>query len=123
MQLRVARLCLDCEEVHDEYRCPLCASDHFTYMTRWVPVPERRQRKRPAVPASPDLEVYRQLVTPVSQPSRPQGRLSRALLGLGAASVLGIFLGGQRARARGDRGDATPLEPDTGGEAGDSDES
>ncbi len=108
MQLRVARLCLDCEEVHDQYRCPLCASDHFTYMTRWVPVPERRHRTRPAVPASPDLEVYRQLVTPVAQP-RPQSRLSRTLLGLGAAGVLGLFLGGRRARARADdEGGAAP---------------
>ena len=30
MQLRTARLCLDCEEVHDEAQCPVCASETFT---------------------------------------------------------------------------------------------
>jgi hypothetical protein len=97
MQLRMARLCLDCEEVHDEYRCPVCASDHFTYLTRWVPAPERRQQPRAPAPPSPDLEVYRKLVT--AEP--PRGRFfTRALLGLGAAGVLGLFVGGQRARAK-----------------------
>ncbi len=39
-----ARLCLDCEEVHDAQQCPVCASETFTFMTRWVPAPERRER-------------------------------------------------------------------------------
>jgi hypothetical protein len=112
MQLRVARLCLDCEEVHDQFRCPVCASDHFTYMTRWVPVPERRQRPRPPVAPSPDIDVYRQLIR--SEEPRRGGRLfSRALIGLGAASVLGLFLGGRQARAR------TPESSDTNGHAAD----
>src|SRR5262245_32500541 len=29
MQLRTARLCLDCEEVHEEQQCPVCASESF----------------------------------------------------------------------------------------------
>lgn len=45
MQLRAARLCLDCEEVHDAPHCPVCASDSFAYMSRWVPVDERRAVK------------------------------------------------------------------------------
>ena len=98
MQLRVARLCLDCEEVHAEYRCPVCASDHFTYVTRWVPAPERRERPRPpAAPPPPELEAFRELMAPKAQ----RGQLvARALVGIGAASVLGLFLGGHRARAR-----------------------
>ena len=97
MQLRVARLCLDCEEVHADARCPVCASDHFTYMTRWVPAPERRERPRPpAAPPPPELEAYRQMMAP-----KQRGQLlGRALVGLGAASVLGLFVGGHRARAR-----------------------
>ena len=99
MQLRVARLCLDCEEVHAEYRCPVCASDHFTYMTRWVPAPERRERPRPPAatpPPPPELDAYRQLIAP-----KQRGQLfARALVGIGAASVLGLLVGGQRARAR-----------------------
>src|SRR4051794_23644659 len=50
MQLRTARLCLDCEEVHADWRCPVCASASFTYLTRWVPVDERRHDPRPRVP-------------------------------------------------------------------------
>lgn len=50
MQLRVARLCLDCEEVHGELQCPICASDSFAYLSRWVPVEERRL-PRSAAPA------------------------------------------------------------------------
>lgn len=105
MQLRVARLCLDCEEVHDQYQCPVCASDHFTYLSRWVPAPERRQRPRPEAPPPAGLDVYRRVVNP----SPRRGRLlSRALVGLGAASVIGLFLGGQRART----GDGDPRPDD-----------
>ena len=39
MQLRNARLCLDCEEVHDAAHCPACASESFAFITRWVPSP------------------------------------------------------------------------------------
>src|SRR5688572_11108241 len=50
MQLRVARLCLDCEELHDSQRCPVCASEIFAYVSRWVPTPERRTQVRPPQP-------------------------------------------------------------------------
>jgi predicted nucleic acid-binding Zn-ribbon protein len=54
MQLRIARLCIDCEEIHDSQQCPVCASEAFEYVTRWIPVRERRAQKRPAVtPALP----------------------------------------------------------------------
>ena len=42
MQLRTARLCLDCEELHEENTCPVCASEMFAFLTRWVPAEERR---------------------------------------------------------------------------------
>ncbi len=97
MQLRMARLCLDCEEVHDGYQCPVCASDHFTYLTRWVPAPERRSRPRLASPPSEQLDTYRKLTAPAPQGGR---LVTRALVGLGAAGVLGLFLGGHRARVK-----------------------
>lgn len=54
MQLRRARLCLDCEEIHDAQQCPVCASETFAFLSRWVPAPERRTKPRaataPAVP-------------------------------------------------------------------------
>jgi len=37
MRLRDARLCLDCEELHTEDQCPLCASEAFSFVTRWIP--------------------------------------------------------------------------------------
>jgi len=46
MQLRNARLCLDCDEVHDESHCPICASESFAFIKRWVPASERRARQR-----------------------------------------------------------------------------
>src|SRR5215218_7899256 len=46
MQLRSARLCLDCDELHDEPHCPICASEAFVFLTRWIPVEDRRVRNR-----------------------------------------------------------------------------
>ena len=48
MQLRKARLCLDCEELHDQWQCPVCASETFAFITRWMPAPERRKKPRPS---------------------------------------------------------------------------
>lgn len=46
MQLRKARLCIDCEEIHDQWQCPICASETFAFLTQWMPAPERRKRPR-----------------------------------------------------------------------------
>jgi hypothetical protein len=56
MQLRNARLCLDCEEVHDAAHCPACASESFAFITRWVPSPsaDGTPAQAPAVPVQPD---------------------------------------------------------------------
>jgi hypothetical protein len=60
MQLRSARLCLDCEELHEEAQCPICASEAFVFLTRWIPVDDRRTRKRRSVPrAAPPPRVSR----------------------------------------------------------------
>lgn len=101
MQLRAARLCLDCDEVHDEFRCPQCASDEFTYISRWVPLlPERRPRSRPMRVPPPELEVYREIARGPGT-SAPKGRRwVKALAGLGAASVAGLFFGARQARGR-----------------------
>jgi len=56
MKLRGARLCLDCEEIHDAQQCPVCASETFAFLSRWVPAPEKDARvdarPRVAPPAS-----------------------------------------------------------------------
>jgi hypothetical protein len=48
MQLRVARLCLDCEELHVADACPVCASLRYAFLSAWLPSEERRRWKRPA---------------------------------------------------------------------------
>ena len=56
MQLNTARLCLNCEEIHDARTCPVCASEGFVFLTQWVPrmQPQRRPvlkaKTAPAVP-------------------------------------------------------------------------
>jgi hypothetical protein len=46
MLLRNARLCLDCEEIHQDQHCPVCASESFMFLTRWLPAEEQRTRRR-----------------------------------------------------------------------------
>lgn len=114
MHLRRARLCLDCEEVHDEQHCPRCASDQFTFLTRWVPVPDGRKRPRTVVEPSPELETYRQIRQGVAPPRR--GRmLSRALVGLGAAGLAGLVFGATRARGGGQAGEPGSYDPPPNG--------
>ncbi|HEY7172838.1 MAG TPA: hypothetical protein VH417_18430 [Vicinamibacterales bacterium] len=74
MQLRTARLCLDCEEVHEGQQCPVCASESFVYLTRWVPVEERRvRRQRPA--------------SVVPEPSRTARWATRGAIGIAAIAA------------------------------------
>ena len=91
MQLRTARLCLDCEEVHDAEQCPHCASESFTFLSRWVPVDERRARPRP--PATEQADVYRRLATGEAEPSRAGRLLKQGVFGLAALGVVGWLWG------------------------------
>jgi len=108
MQLRNARLCLDCEEVHDAPHCPLCASESFAFITRWVPSPsadaqpastapppprlqprERPPQVTPVEPVSQEtLETYRQLLS--DRPEQAGWRLvKRGALGLAIFGIAG----------------------------------
>jgi len=69
MQLHVARLCMDCEEVHDAQMCPVCGSETFAYISRWIPAPERRRRPRTAEPSA-TVNTYRELLSPPTSASR-----------------------------------------------------
>jgi hypothetical protein len=91
VQLRIARLCHDCEEVHADQQCPVCASETFTFITRWVPVPERRKRPRPT--SSPEAEIYRQLTRSDDQPPATGRFLKRAAVGLTALGIAGWLWG------------------------------
>jgi hypothetical protein len=95
MQLRNARLCLDCEEVHEAQQCPLCASETFVFMTRWVPVPERRQKPRTGAPPPPPeaLDTYRELLSPEKAEGGPGWRfVKRGAVGLALFGVAGWML-------------------------------
>ena len=88
MQLHTARLCLDCDEVHASQQCPICASETFAYITRWVPAPERRRRPRPTT--SPEAEVYNRLVNPEPPaPSKGRQLLKQGVIGLTAVGLVG----------------------------------
>jgi hypothetical protein len=86
----VARLCLDCDEVHDAQACPVCGSESFAYITRWVPAPERRARPRPQ-PDSETAEAYRALLTPAPQEAGVSRWVRRGAVGLAALGVAGFI--------------------------------
>jgi hypothetical protein len=112
MQLRNARLCLDCEEVHDTQQCPLCASETFVFITRWVPAPERRQKARTGQPppAPETLDTYRELLSPGSQNSATNWRfVKRGALGLALFGVAGWMW---RQNSRGDNAASSDKNPD-----------
>jgi hypothetical protein len=117
MQLRNARLCLDCEEVHDASHCPICASESFAFITRWVPSPSAEQpanvaaaparvppRERPAAasaePASREtLDTYRQLLSGQPAPRSNWRFVKRGALGLAIFGLAGWAWKQQNQRA------------------------
>jgi hypothetical protein len=88
VQLRTARLCLDCEEVHDAQQCPICASETFAYITRWVPAPERRVQQRPSSSEGGSQQ------SAVRQSGQARGGrlLKQGVVGLTAVGLLSWFL-------------------------------
>jgi len=101
MQLYVARLCLDCEEIHDQQTCPVCSSESFSYISRWVPAPERRAHPRP-VPSHETADTYRQLLEGERQASGVTRWIRRGAVGIAAVSIAGWIwsrkgaIGGER---------------------------
>ena len=88
MQLHVARLCLDCQEIHAAGRCPACSSETFAPVSRWTPAQERRAR--PRSPQSEDVaESYRRLLTPEEDVTRGSVWPKRIAFVVAAASVGG----------------------------------
>ena len=111
MKLVNARLCLDCEEVHEEQHCPICGSESFAFMTRWVapsdtvgaeagPRPSRPPdtaapgrdgvERREQLARREQVDAYRQILNPGAQPPRrgrlvARGAIGLALLGLARA--------------------------------------
>jgi hypothetical protein len=86
MDVRTARLCLDCEEIHEAQQCPRCGSETFAFISRWVGVADQREKPRPEPP--PEAEVYRRLLTGDSLQPKAMRLLRRGAFGLAAISLL-----------------------------------
>jgi hypothetical protein len=93
MKLATARLCLDCDEVHDEPQCPICGSESFAFLTRWVVAEGQRpasRRESAAAHTDPDrLEAYRALTAPPAPRRGAPHRLFGAAAGLATLGVAG----------------------------------
>jgi hypothetical protein len=100
MRLDDARLCLDCEEIHDDQECPSCGSEAFAFLTRWVKPapaadsglraeqPSSRRVNRPA-PDAEQLEAWRRIVEGKPAPTGRAKVVTRGLLGLAAMGLAG----------------------------------
>jgi hypothetical protein len=107
MQLHAARLCIDCQEIHEAQMCPVCSSESFAYISRWVPAPERRVKPR-AAPAN-DVEIYRQLLS--GEPVQPTAMrwLRRGAFGVAA---LGAAAYAWKRTGKNESGKAEPAKSD-----------
>jgi hypothetical protein len=76
VELRRARLCLDCEMIFDGPQCPACASESFVPVTRWIRPTELPPPSKPAAAQPP---------SPPPPASRPRQIMKKSLyVGLGA---------------------------------------
>ena len=90
MQLNVARLCLDCEDIHEQQTCPVCGSESFAFISRWIPPRERPTPTRTQPLPSPEAaDTYRQLISPTEPASSSNRWLRRGAMGLAAVSMAG----------------------------------
>lgn len=97
MRLHDARLCLDCDEVHQDGVCPVCGSESFTYISRWVPLPDEQRPTRPA--STPEAEIYRELLADEPAERKRRG-LRGGLLGLTALGLAGWAWRSSRSTAK-----------------------
>ena len=106
MHLSVARLCLDCQEIHSDDRCPLCTSEAFVFITRWVKVDaqSRSVPKDEAAANAARVDNYRQILNPSHKRSTAARWLRKG--GLVVAAGVLARLGWQIAAHR-----RTPGEP------------
>jgi len=99
MKLVNSRLCLDCEEVHEDQHCPVCGSESFAFMTRWVTPsdtvaaetarqtrPPEGVERRHQLAKREQVDAYRQILNPTQTPRRGRmvagGALGLALIGV-----------------------------------------
>jgi len=95
MRLMNARLCLDCEEVHGEQHCPICGSESFAFLTRWVTPSDtaaaeaspRATRPQDPVDRREQVDAYRQILNPAPSPQKRGRLVAGGALGL---ALLGV---------------------------------
>ena len=93
MKLSTARLCLDCDEVHEDAHCPVCASESYAFIKRWVTTPEKRGRS-PVMnhERAETVATYRALLAANNGPSRTTRLVRGGLLGLAVIGAAGWML-------------------------------
>jgi|SRR5687767_520267 len=115
MKLGVSRLCLDCDEVHDQERCPVCASEVFAFLTRWVPRSNGRLTHLRPAPEAPEVETYRQITGQQPKNSGRHRMLLRGAVGLGMLGMAGWLWrrasGTQTETSQTAASDTPPTEP------------
>lgn len=101
MRLDDARLCLDCEELHNEHECPACGSEAFAFLKRWIkttsPRPRPPSTRDPGAPVdvvsraatSEQLDAWKQIVDGKSPEPRRGRLIARGLVGLAAMGLAG----------------------------------
>ena len=100
MKLTNARLCLDCDEVHDEPQCPACASESFAFIKRWVTAPERAQNPPANQTRAEKAAAYRALLAANHEPTVTKRLIRGGVVGLAVLGAAGWML--QRSAKRKD---------------------
>ena len=104
MHLGVARLCLDCHEVHEYDRCPTCTSEAFAYITRWINLENATLRppiqRNNTSDAGEKIDTYRKILQPTASGSRAGKWLRNGslLIALGYVARRGLQIASRRPR-------------------------
>ncbi len=101
MKLDAARLCLDCDEIHEDQICPACSSEAFAFVTRWVKTSGEHRVERRAAPVAEQpaathpartpeqIEAFRQLIEGKPEKAPGRGLVTKSVVGLAAVSLIG----------------------------------
>ena len=92
MKLSNARLCLDCDEVHDESHCPACASESFAFIKRWVTAPERGRTPVTNEERIEKAATYRALLAADPEPTVTKRLIRGSVAGLAVLGAAGWIL-------------------------------
>lgn len=112
MKLNNARLCLDCDEVHDDAQCPSCASESFAFLKRWVATPEARARAVVENQARAEkAATYRALLAANHEPSITKRLVRGGVVGLAVLGAAGWLLQRNAGEKNKAEQDGKPDEP------------